>query len=196
MIMAENAKNVFLSDEDIIELFFSRNESAIEETDKKYGKLLFSIAYRFLNDYGECEECKNTAYLAVWNSIPPNRPRIYVAFISTLMRNVAIDRYKHLRSKKYIPSEFTVALDEINALQSDDDIEKHIESEELKRIINSFIKGLSAKNRFIFIERFYMAESVENIAKELKTGVSNVYKALERIKSSLKKELERNGVIM
>ncbi len=192
--MAVKTAENYMSDESIIQLFFDRNESAINETDKKYGKMLLSIAYNFLNDFGECEECKNTVYFNVWNAIPPQRPRVYSAFIGTIMRNVAVDRYKHIRAKKHIPSEFTVALEEINSLQSEDTIEKYIDSEQLKYIINSFLLRLSEKNRFIFISRFYMAESVEAIAKQLKTGLSSVYKALDKMKHLLKKELERNGV--
>ena len=102
-----------LEDNEIIELFWSRNESAIDETDIKYGKYLLAIAFNILNDTLDSEECLNDTYLSVWNSIPPTRPNILRAFLTTVMRRVAVNRYHSNSKKSAVPSEMTHSLSEM-----------------------------------------------------------------------------------
>ena len=63
-----------MEDKKIIELFFGRDEAAIAESGKKYGKYLRYIAFSVLGDEFDCEEVENDTYLRAWNSIPPERP--------------------------------------------------------------------------------------------------------------------------
>lgn len=188
-------ENNIIADEQIIELYWSRNERAIKETDIKYGKWLFRIAYNILNDICDSEECQNDTYLGIWNTIPPTRPAVFIAFITQIMRNTAINRYKAKRSKKNIPTEYTVTIDELyNILQSENSVIEGYEAKELGRMISSYIKELSDKEQYIFVGRYYMADSVKTIAKELGLTESAVYKSLDKIKKELKNHLERNGV--
>ena len=79
-------KNI-MTDEEIISLYWQRQEKAIDATDTKYGNYLYTIAYNILNDNMDSEECLNDTYLGTWNSIPPHRPSIFQAFLSKIMRN-------------------------------------------------------------------------------------------------------------
>ena len=65
-----------MQDGEIVDLYWQRNESAIEETDKKYGKYLFRIADNILFDREDSKECVNDTYLKAWNAMPPNRPGV------------------------------------------------------------------------------------------------------------------------
>ncbi len=186
-----------LDDEQIIDLYWNRDETAIEGTDIKYGKFLFKIAYNILNDSCDCKECQNDTYLGIWNSIPPTRPNVFPAFITKITRRIAINRYKEKRAKRNIPSEFTASMEDLyDTLQSTESVEADVEAEEIGRLISNYVRGLSKKNRYIFVGRFYMADSVEQIAQELNLTSSSIYKALDRIKTGLKNHLERNGVII
>lgn len=185
------------NDEQIIELYWQRNETAIQETDTKYGRFLFKIAYNILYDSYDCEQCQSDAYLGIWNAIPPARPTVFPAFIAQIMRCIAINLYREKRAKKNIPSEFTVSMEDLyETLKSNESIEADVEAKEIGRLINNFVRGLSKQNRYIFVGRFYMADSVDQIAQELNLTPSSVYKALSRIKLGLKDYLERNGVIV
>ena len=55
-------------------MFCIRSEQAIEELSKKHGKLCSNVARNILNDDQDAEECVNTTYLRVWNSVPPKQP--------------------------------------------------------------------------------------------------------------------------
>lgn len=81
-------KNLHADDKQIVQMYWERNERAIQETDYKYGRFILRIANNILNDEFECEECQNDTYLCIWNSIPPNKPNIFSAFISKIVRSM------------------------------------------------------------------------------------------------------------
>lgn len=184
-----------IADEQIIELYWRREEKAIQETDKKYGQFLFRIAYNILHERLDCEECQNDTYLGVWNAIPPTRPTVFPAFITQIMRRIAINRYKEKASKKRIPSELTISMEDVNGtLHGDDSVAVKYEMAEVGKIINNYVRELSDRQRYIYIDRFYLAESVETIATDLSISVPTVYREIDKIKHSLKLYLEWNDV--
>lgn len=191
----QDKQQVIIADEQIIELYWQREERAIQITDDKYGQFLYRIAYNILHDHGDSEECQNDTYLGIWNAIPPNRPVVFPAFISQIMRRIAIDRYKEKTSKKRIPSEMTVSLEDLDTtLHSSDTVSSEYEAKEIGKLISDYLRKLSDRQQFIFIGRFYIAESVQNIADDLGVTASAVYKEIDKITQGLKIHLEKNGV--
>lgn len=188
-------KDAFLTDKQIIDLYWHRDESAIEETDKKYGRMLFRIAYNLLSDRMDCEECKNDTYVRAWRSIPPTRPRVLPAYLIEIMRRVAINKYKQKTSQRRVPSELTVSMDELrDSLQNEASLGSERDAAEIGEAISAFLRELPERRRHIFIERFYFAEPVEEIATELSVSVATIYRELERIRKDLKVYLERNDI--
>ncbi len=184
-----------ISDENIIELYWSRNERAIYETDKKYGEYLYRIAYNILHDRPDSEECQNDTYLGAWNAIPPTRPTVLAAFLTQIMRRIAINRYKQKTCKKRVPGELTISVEQMqDTVARAETVYNEYEAVELGKIISDFVSKLSDRQRYIFIDRFYMAEPVGSIAADLNIGVSTVYRELEAIKQGLKIHLEKKGV--
>ena len=182
-----------LSDGEIIELYFQRNERAISETDAKYGKYLLSIAYNIVHDRSDCEECLNDTYLDAWNAMPPERPAVLKAFLAIIMRRRAIDRYKSENRKRRIPSELTVSLSELEFTLSDDTPQSELEAEELCRIISDFVRSLPERRAYIFMSRYYAARPIREIANKLCVSESTVNKELALIRQSLRKMLESEG---
>ncbi|MBO5355664.1 MAG: sigma-70 family RNA polymerase sigma factor [Clostridia bacterium] len=183
-----------LADERIIELYWSREESAITETDRKYGQLLYQIAHRILNDRLDSEECQNDTYLKVWNTVPPTRPTVLRSFLAKISRNLALNRYKEKNRQKRVPSELTVAFEDLeNTLQGGESAERELAAAELGVMINDYVHTLALRGQYVFVGRYYFAESVEEIAKALQMTKSNVYKQLEEIKKGLKQYLEERG---
>ena len=182
-----------MNDFDIVELFFQRDERAITETDAKYGKYLFSVAYNIVHDRLDCEECLNDTYLDAWNTIPPERPAVLKAFLAIIMRRRVIDRYKAEKRKKRIPSELTVSLSELEFALSDDTPQSELEAEELCRIISDFVRSLPERRAYIFMSRYYAARPIREIANKLCVSESTVNKELALIRQSLRKMLESEG---
>ena len=58
------------ADHEIIELYWARSESAVHETDEKYGAKLHTLSGRILPEAEDAEECVNDTYLGAWNAMP------------------------------------------------------------------------------------------------------------------------------
>ena len=183
-----------MEDEKIIELYFRREEKAIEETDFKYRKYLFSIAFNVVHDRLDCEECLNDTYLGAWNAIPPSRPNVLKAFLTTITRRIAIKRYHSNLRKHVIPSEMTASLSELeDFVAGDEDIDADFDAERLGRVISDFIRSLPARRQFIFMSRYYVADPIDTIASDLSLSRSMINKELAAIRSALKEKLESEG---
>lgn len=182
-----------VSDDAIIALYWDRDERAIDETDLKYRRYLFSIAYNILYSNEDCEECLNDTYMGAWESIPPERPLNLKAYLTTIARRVAINRYNDGKRQKRIPSNLTSSLDELAYTLSGDDLISDEDAEYLGRIISEYLKTLSKRQRYIFMSRYYMADSIDKIASDLSISKSMINKEIALIKSGLKKALEREG---
>lgn len=191
---SKNTTKEPLSDEQIIELYWSRNEMAITETDFKYKKYLSVIIYNILNDNLDCEECLNDTYLGAWNAIPPTRPNVLKAFLMTIARRAAIKRYHSKNRKRAVPSEMTVSLSEIEAfVAGDDDVAEGFDAERLGRVISDFLRSLPTRKQFIFMSRYYSANSIDVIARELNLSRSMINKELASIREDLRIALEKEG---
>ena len=183
-----------MDDDKIVALYWERDEKAIEETDFKYKKYLFSIAYNMVHDRLACEDCLNDTYLGAWNAIPPSRPNVLKAFLTTITRRVAIKRYHRNLRQSVIPSELTVSLSEIEDFVADDgDVDSEFDAERLGRIISDFVRSLPERKQFIFISRYYLADPIDTIASDLSLSRSMVNKVLSAIRSALKEKLESEG---
>lgn len=183
-----------LPDEVIVTLYWNRDETAIEETDFKYKNYLFSVLRNLLNDPMDCEECLNDTYLGAWNAIPPTKPAVLKAFLTTVARRAAIKRYHKARKKTAIPSELTVSLSELEDFLSDGgEAESDLDAAALGKVISEFLYSLDKRKRYIFMSRYYVAVSIEKIARELKVSRSTVNKELAAIRKSLKAKLESEG---
>ena len=182
-----------ISDEAIIALYWSRDERAIEETDLKYKNYLYSVAYNIVHGRADCEECLNDTYLAAWNAMPPSKPNVLKAFLTTITRRIAINRF-HSNMRH---SEMTVALSELEAFLTDgESVDSRLDAKELGRVISDFARRLPQRRRFIFMSRYYAYESIDTIAKELDLSRSMVNKELAAIRKALKEKLESEGYVL
>ena len=190
MVLREEA----LSDQSIVDLFFARDESAITSVATKYGNYMHTIAVNILSDCEDCEECKNDAYLALWNSIPPNHPSNFKAYIAKIIRTISINRYKEKTRQKRVPSEYTISIDELSeCIPGNNDAETSYDAKLLQQIMNSFILSLSHRKRYIFISRYFCGDSIDSIAGSIKISGSMVFYELAQIRKQLKKTLEQEG---
>ena len=145
----------------IIELYFERNEQAIKETDIKYGKLCHKLSYNVLNNRQDSEECVNTTYLEVWNRIPPTRPAKFKAYISIIVRDISIDKLRHLTAKKR-SADMVMALDELTEILPDERHAPGRNDEEIGKLLSIFLRKQKEEVQRVFVLKYFYFES--NIA--------------------------------
>ena len=176
-------------DEKIVDLYWQRDPDAIQKTDQQYGPLLRNVAYNILFDAQDCD-----VYLKIWNTIPSTRPPKFYAYLMQIMRQIAIDRYREKSRKKRIPSQLTISLEELEAMGGAPSVEEVYEAKEVGKLISDYVRSLNKRQRYIFFDRYYMAEPVEKTAADLSISVRTAYYEIEKIRQGLKAHLERNGV--
>ena len=183
------------SDQEIITLFWNRDETAIKATDIKYGNYLYTIAYNILSSGLDSEECLNDTYLGAWNSIPPHKPSAFLVFLSKIMRNISLGRFRKMTAARRIPPEIIVSLEELDewaAFEPGEDEKYYIH--QLSRLLNEYIRTLSDRQMFIFVCRYYYSDTVIKIAQMLKMSERTVSRELSAIRQGLKKHLAEGGI--
>ena len=186
--------NEVMDDDKIISLYWERDEQAITETDKKYRRYLYTIAYNILHDTMDCDECLNDTYLGTWNAIPPARPSVFQMFLSKIMRNTATVRYKRNTADKRIPSEMTISLEELEQCMPQGlTTEEEYMVSELGKLLSGYLRSLSDDDSFIFFCRYYCSDKITDIAQMLHVNERTVYRKLTIIREDLKKLLEKEG---
>ena len=182
-----------MDDAKIIELYFARDEAAIEETRRAHGAALRGVARRILADECDAEECENDTYLKAWNSIPPARPRCLLAYLVKLCRNTALDALDRRRAGKR-SAKIVELTDEMQACIPAAAEEWTDEPERMGELLSAFLRRQSADNRNIFIRRYVLAESVAEVASALGFSEGKVKTSLSRTRKRLRGFLEKEGV--
>ncbi len=182
-----------MEDNDIIELYFKRDERAIKETTLKYGKLCYKIASRIIGSESEAEECVNDTYFGVWKAIPPERPGCLRAFVAKVARNLAIGRLKYNMAEKRNPDAI-ISLSEIEEIIPDSSGFDEIEDKEVGRWISEFLYGEKEDIRNIFIRKYWFLDTVTDIAEKFGYSESKIKSILFRTRNKLREYLTEKGV--
>lgn len=186
-----------MNDCEIVDLYFKRDECAIAETDKKYGRYLSSVSYNILHDVADAEECKSDAYVRTWESIPPERPLIFKAFIAKIVRNISINRYLYKRREKRGGGECELVLDELLDVVPDSECDSSVdEGITVRDALNSFISSLPYRTRVIFVRRYWYVMPISEIAVKMELSESNVKAILMRTREKLRRHLRDKGVVV
>lgn len=185
-----------MKDERIIEMFFERNEDALRETQAKYSAFCHTVAANILALREDREECVNDVLLALWNSIPPERPRDLRAYISAIVRNIALNKTRSNNMWKRCANHMTVGEEFLETIPDNCDLAEQFEAARAGRIINEFLETLPKHEREVFVLRYYFGESIAAVAGDMGYSVSKVKSLLMRTRERLAKKLGKEGIIV
>lgn len=180
-----------MQDSQIIDLFFARDEQAIAKTAEKYGSYCTVVANNILSDHFDSEECVNDAYLAAWNSIPPERPERLQAYLARLTRNSALNRYKAKHRERRGGGEFELSLEELGDCVAGSFA---FDDEEIGRHISDFLRGEKKEVRQIFVRRYFYNDSIAMLVKRFNLRESNIKSILHRTRLALRAYLTKHDV--
>ena len=178
-----------MEDYQIVDLYWARKEKAIDETEKKYGKMLHSLSYSLLSSHEDAEECVNDTYLGAWNTMPSARPMYLGSFLSKITRRLSIDRWRREHREKR--GGVAGVIEELTDCIPDEDTPaREYERGLLRGELNAFLRTLPEEKRAIFVRRYFYAQPVGIIARELGIGEGKVKVVLHRLREQLKQRLE------
>lgn len=182
-----------MDDKQIVNLFWERSESAISETEKKYGRYCHYIAYQILASDEDAKEIVNDTFLKTWKTIPPARPEKLKPYVGMISRQLAFNRYDEQHAKKR--GQMALVLEELaECLPTDNENGDLISGIALRDALNAFLRGLPPKTRNIFIRRYWYASSIAEIADEYSMKESSVDMLLLRTRNKLKAHLHKEEI--
>ena len=183
-----------MDDKSIVDLYFSRNQDAIAQTDKKYGRYCYSIAYNILTNKEDAEESVSDTYMIAWKAIPPRRPSVLSTFLGKITRHISIDRWRERSAYKRGGGEVTLALEELeDCVAGLQNVEMEYERKELIQAYVKFLDMLPVTERRVFLCRYWYVDSVEAIAEKFGFSQSKVKTMLYRTRVKLRKQLAEEG---
>ena len=183
-----------MEDKAILDLYFTRDELAIAETDRKYGGYCYSVANRILCSQEDSEETVSDTYWHTWNSIPPQRPNFLKLYLAKVIRNLAFTRWRKLSAVKRGGGETELVLEELaGCIPGTEQIDDQLCAKELARVIRVFLDTLSEREQDIFLRRYFFVEDADTIAARYGLKRTNVNVILSRTRSKLKIYLTQEG---
>lgn len=182
-----------MMDASIIDLYWSRNEQAIEETDKTYGRTLLSLSQRILANKQDAEENVYDTYMRTWETIPPQRPVHFRAFLTKICRRLALDRLDWRNASKR-NAELVSLTGEMESCIPDRRNEDRLEGKELGRLFEQFLNTLPKDSRLIFLRRYLYLDTVAEIALRYGFSESKVKMQLKRTRTKLHAYLNKEGI--
>lgn len=186
-----------MEDSQILALFLSRSEDALQETDKKYGAYLHTLAGNLLQSREDAEEAVEDTYWKAWKSIPPEQPRSLKHYLSRIARNCCLDRLDYLAAGKR-GSLLPEPLSELEECLPDrkNSTEALWDARQVGELLNRFLAGLSGEDRRIFLSRYYYALPIRRIAERSRLSERQIKYRLRVTRNRLKEHLEKEGVIL
>lgn len=186
-----------MKDNEIIELYWKRDESAIIASSNTYGNYCYSIAYNILHNNEDAEECVSDTWIKAWNAIPPHRPERLSTFLGKITRNISLNRYKLATTKKRGMGQVELALSELEGcVPAQTDMDKITDEIVLVNTIDTFLREQPQTERNIFVGRYWYLYSIGELSKAHCMSESKVKSMLFRMRNKLKLCLEKEGIFL
>lgn len=184
-----------MHDETILELLFARAEHAIEALAQQFGKGLSRIAMNILQDTRDAEEAVSDTYLAIWEAIPPARPKPLSPYVYKTGRNTALKKLRSRTAEKR-NSDYDLSLEELSQVLPGGTLEEQLDAKALGQAINRFLDTLGSSDRVLFVRRYWFGDSLPELARQRLTTTGNLSVRLHRIRQKLKDYLNKEGFFL
>lgn len=184
-----------MTDEAIVDLYFRRDEQAIQETMDRYHSYLLKVAEQILGDRQDAEECVNDVYQTAWESMPDYRPEVLSAYLVKITRQKSIDRLRYRQREKRLGSEYAVSFEELgDVIEDERSAVPGPDDNLLKEAIARFLRDLPADARHLFLGRYFYFDSLKDTAAYCGMSESKAKSMLHRTRRKLKAFLKKEGL--
>lgn len=183
-----------MEDNEIINLYWNRNEAAIRETADKYGRFCHSLAMNILSVWEDAEECVSDTYQKAWNAIPPERPDAFRAWLGRIVRNLSINRWHHNRAQKRFAGVEELLSELGDCIPDSKTTEDILDAQELSAHISDWLNTLSVTDRALFIRRYWNGEPLQKLAPAAGISPNKLAGQMFRLRKDLQKYLEIRGI--
>jgi len=185
-----------MDDKCIIQLYLQRDETAIRETDARYGPFCRRIAGNILTVREDAEECVNDAWFTAWNRIPPVIPASLRAFLGRITRDLAITRYRAGRAQKRYAG-MDVLLSELDeCVPAAGSVEESLDAAALGELLSAWLQELPEEDRTLFVRRYWNGEPLQDLARAQRMEPAQLAQRMYRLRQRLRAYLEKEGIAL
>ena len=182
-----------MEDSKILELYFARNEDAIRHTDDTYGRRLYHLADSIVKNGQDAEESVSDTYMRVWDTIPPQKPQHFFAYLAKICRNFALKKLDWKKAAKR-NAEVVSLTEEMEMCIPDQSRDRELEARELGMLLDQFLRTLTPENQMVFLRRYWYVDTIAEIAARYGISESAVQMRLNRTRAKLCTYLEKEGI--
>lgn len=183
-----------MEDIEIITLYWDRDEAAIRETDNKYGMFCHSLSMNILSVWEDAEECVNDTYQKAWDSIPPESPSLFRAWLGRIVRNLSINRWHHNHAQKRYQGAEELLAELTDCIPDGNTTEEILDARELAKFISAWLDTLSVADRTLFIRRYWNGEQLQELAKASGSTPGRLAGRTFHLRKRLRAFLTKEGV--
>lgn len=183
-----------MEDEDIVRLYWDRNERAISETDRKYGPFCHRLAVNILTSREDAEECVSDTWHRAWDTMPPQLPRSLMAYLGRIVRNLALSRYRASHAQKRYAGQEALLSELSECLPAKETVEGAVEGRRIAQVVARWLEGLPRRDRVLFLRRYWYGDPLQDLAGRAGLSAPQLAQRMLRLRRSLKAELEREEV--
>ena len=188
---------ISINDQQILDLFWNREEEALDITMQKYGRILHKVAHNILRNGQDAEECVSDTLMQAWKTIPPKRPEFFSAYLAKIARNFSLQRWRAAGTTKRGSGQVNLILEELGeTIPHPDSAEQSYEYTQTLRSIDMYLGKMEADSRIVFVRRYFFGDSVQDICARFGASQSKVKSMLYRARQKLKIHLEQEGIVI
>lgn len=192
--MKRHERRIVLEDTEIVDLFFARDEAAIDNCRVKFGALLQRLSFNILGIDEDAEECVSDTYIKAWDSIPPQKPVSLTAYLCRIARNLSINKFREKKAQKRGGGKDMLLSELCDCVPDPSGVEQELDSKELGALINGFLTSLDEDDRNLFLRRYFFAESLNVLAFECGMTPKQLASRMFLLRRKLRTQLEKEGV--
>ena len=188
---------ITIKDQQILDLYWERNEEALDLTMQKYGRILRKVAHNILHDSHDAEECVNDTLMQAWKTIPPKKPEFFSAYLAKITRNFSIQRWRAANTQKRGGGQGNLMLEELGeTIPHPGSAEQSYEYTHTLRSINTYLSRMESDSRVVFVRRYFFGDSVQDICTRFGASQAKIKSMLFRARQKLRIHLEQEGVVI
>lgn len=173
-----------MDDQSIIALYFARDEQALTESEREYGRYCMTVSLNILERRQDAEECVNDTWLRAWNSIPPTRPRSLKAYLGRICRNLSLNRLRDRRN-----ADLTLAFEELEECIPI----REEQVSDLPDLLDGFLRTLSDTDRRLMVGRYWYGHTARRLGEVYGLSENAVQIRLSRTRAALRAYLTERG---
>lgn len=176
-------------DQELLRRIAARDRTALAEIYTRYGAILFSVAYRMLNDRRDAEEVLQDALVRVWKHAPnyESRKSAVYTWLVTITRSLCLDRLRSRRSNPLRGNQHANLEDTPQYLSAEEDTS--VFGGDMSATINEKLQLLPDDQRQVlelsYFQGYTQAEISEKLGEPLGTVKARIRRGLIRLRALL-----------